>query len=181
MRLSICAVLLLAASLPAASPNFVLILADDLGYADVGVFGARKIRTPNLDGLANKGVRLTSHLVASPVCSPSRAGLLTGRYPQRTGVVGVLREHHDGIGLNLDERTLADELAAVGYDTALVGKWHLGIPEAYRPMRRGTPARTTAEPRAAIARADTSRPEVDRGFVDRARGPKQLDLFSLDR
>jgi arylsulfatase A-like enzyme len=137
MRLSICAVLLLAASLPAAPPNFVLILADDLGYADVGVFGARKIRTPNLDGLANKGVRLTSHLVASPVCSPSRAGLLTGRYPQRTGVVGVLREHHDGIGLNLDERTLADELAAVGYDTALVGKWHLGIPEAYRPMRRG--------------------------------------------
>ena len=138
-RLLLCLVLasLLASGLPAAPPNILLILADDLGYSDVGVFGAKDIRTPNLDRLAAQGVRLTSHLVASPVCSPSRAGLLTGRYPQRTGIVGVLRDHHDHIGLDLDERTLADELAAAGYDTALIGKWHLGIPDAYRPLRRG--------------------------------------------
>ena len=128
---------LFATSLTAAQPNILLILADDLGYSDIGVFGAKNIRTPNLDRLAVQGARLASHLVASPVCSPSRAGLLTGRYPQRTGVVGVLRDHHDHTGLALDERTIADELSAAGYDTALMGKWHLGVPQAYRPLRRG--------------------------------------------
>ncbi len=129
--------LALAAALPAAPPNILLILADDLGYADLGAFGASSIRTPNLDRLAAEGVRLTSHLVAAPVCSPSRAGLLTGRYPQRTGIVGVLRDHHDHLGMYLNERTMADELAAAGYDTALIGKWHLGLPPEYRPLRRG--------------------------------------------
>ncbi|MCB9385441.1 MAG: sulfatase-like hydrolase/transferase [Bryobacterales bacterium] len=129
--------LALTSALRAAPPNILLIFADDLGYSDVGVFGARSIRTPNLDRLAAEGARLTAHLVASPVCSPSRAGLLTGRYPQRTGIVGVLRDHHDATGLDLDERTIADELSAAGYETALIGKWHLGIPEPYRPLRRG--------------------------------------------
>ena len=118
-------------------PNILLILADDLGYGDLGCFGNELIETPNLNRLAVEGARLTNHLVCSPVCSPSRAGLLTGRYPQRTGVQGVLRDHHDDIGLNLDEQTIADVLVAQGYETALIGKWHLGMSGPYRPNRRG--------------------------------------------
>ena len=82
-------------------------------------------------------MRLTHHYACSPVCSPSRAGLLTGRYPQRTGVTGVLREEHNGTGQRLEEETLASMLAAAGYETALVGKWHLGVGEDYQPRKRG--------------------------------------------
>jgi len=122
---------------PLPQPNIVLILADDLGYGDIGCFGSTRIRTPALDRMATEGVRLTTHYVASPVCSPSRAGLLTGRYSQRTGVTGVLRETDDATGLSLQEVTVADVLGRNGYATGLVGKWHLGMSPGYWPRRRG--------------------------------------------
>jgi arylsulfatase A len=121
----------------AARPNILVILADDLGYNDVGCFGGRQFRTPHLDRLAAQGARLTQHYVCSPVCSPSRAGLLTGRYPQRSGVTGVLREEHDESGMSRGETTIADVLSGAGYETALIGKWHLGMGPDYRPLRRG--------------------------------------------
>ncbi len=118
-------------------PNLVLIFADDLGYGDVGAFGAADIRTPRLDQMAAEGLRLTNHLVAAPVCSPSRAGLLTGRYPARVGIEGVLRDHHDDMGLAASEQTLAERLSQAGYETALIGKWHLGMTPETHPNRRG--------------------------------------------
>lgn len=119
-----------------APPHIVLFLADDLGYGDVGFHGSR-IPTPHLDGLAAAGARLEQFYV-QPVCSPTRAALLTGRYPMRLGLqCGVVRpwaEH----GLPLDERTLADALHDVGYTTAICGKWHLGHARREQlPTRRG--------------------------------------------
>lgn len=116
-------------------PNIVFILCDDLGFGDVGVYGS-KIRTPNFDRLAAEGVRCTNFCSADPVCSPSRAALLTGRYPTRVGVPTVFMPQ-DQSGMNLDETTLADALKAEGYKTTCIGKWHLGRPEPYLPTRRG--------------------------------------------
>ena len=130
-------------SLPAAAleavgsrPHIVFLLADDLGWADVGFHGSN-IRTVHLDRLASEGVRLESFYV-QPVCSPTRAALMTGRYPIRHGLqVGVIRPWAQH-GLPLRERTLAQALADVGYHTALCGKWHLGFHQAaYLPTRRG--------------------------------------------
>ncbi|MBW3625538.1 MAG: arylsulfatase [Armatimonadetes bacterium] len=118
-------------------PNIVLILADDMGYGDLGAFGNPDVRTPHLDRLASEGVTLTQHYSASAVCAPARAGLLTGRYPHRTGAIDTL----EGRGLDrlaLREVTLADMLKADGYATGLFGKWHLGaLDPAYHPHRRG--------------------------------------------
>jgi arylsulfatase len=116
-------------------PNIVFIMCDDLGYGDLGCYGS-KIRTPNLDRMAAEGIRLTNFDSADPVCSPSRAALLTGRYPTRVGVPRVLFPQDTG-GLNLDETTLANVLKARGYRTACFGKWHLGRPDAYLPLNRG--------------------------------------------
>jgi arylsulfatase len=116
-------------------PNIVFILCDDLGYGDLGCYGSR-IRTPNLDRMAGEGVRFTNFCSADPVCSPSRAALLTGRYPTRVGVPRVLNPPDTG-GLNLAETTLADLLKARGYKTMCVGKWHLGRPAQYLPTSRG--------------------------------------------
>lgn len=118
-----------------APPNIVMIFCDDLGYGDLGSYGS-KIRTPNLDRMAAEGVRFTNFCSANPVCSPSRAALLTGRYPTRVGVPAVLFPQDKG-GLNRDETTLADVLKARSYRTMCIGKWHLGRPEEYLPMRRG--------------------------------------------
>jgi arylsulfatase len=120
---------------PAAPPNIVFIMCDDLGYGDLGCYGS-KIRTPNLDRMAAEGTRLTNFDSADPVCSPSRAALLTGRYPTRVGVPRVLFPQDTG-GLNLDETTLANVLKARGYRTACFGKWHLGRPDVYLPLNRG--------------------------------------------
>jgi arylsulfatase A len=120
---------------PAGPPNILLILCDDLGYGDLGCYGS-KIRTPNLDRLAAEGVRFTNFCSADPVCSPSRAALLTGRYPTRVGVPKVLFPQDAG-GLNLDETTLADVLKERGYRTMCIGKWHLGRPAQYLPTSRG--------------------------------------------
>jgi arylsulfatase A len=128
----------LSASATAAArayPNVVLILCDDLGYGDLGSYGS-KIPTPNLDRMAAEGVRFTNFSSADPVCSPSRAALLTGRYPTRVGVPRVLFPT-DLDGLNTDETTLANLLKAQGYKTICIGKWHLGRPVQYLPTSRG--------------------------------------------
>ena len=117
-------------------PHIVLLLADDLGWGDVG-FNGSKIGTPNIDALAEHGVRLEQFYV-QPVCTPTRAALLTGRYPMRLGLqVGVVRPWSDH-GLPLQERTMASALREAGYATAIFGKWHLGHADpAYLPTRRG--------------------------------------------
>ena len=127
-----------AAALPAQArrpPNIVLIFADDLGYGDLGCYGS-KIRTPHLDRMASGGVRFTHFYSANPVCSPSRAALLTGRYPTRVGVPRVLFPY-DTYGLPDEEKTLAQILKLRGYKTMCVGKWHLGHLPRYLPTNRG--------------------------------------------
>lgn len=135
--------LLLTPAAPALAqvrpPNIVVIVADDMGYADVGFQGSKDIPTPNLDALAAGGIRFSDAYVSGPYCGPTRAGLLTGRYPQRFGHefnIGITAAHRDA-GLPLEERTLADHLKAAGYRTALIGKWHLGMAPQYFPTRRG--------------------------------------------
>jgi arylsulfatase A len=113
----------------------VFILCDDLGFGDLGVYGS-KIRTPNFDPLASEGVRFTNFCAADPVCSPSRAALLTARYRTRVGVPRVLNPP-DTEELNLDETTVANLLKDRGYRTMCVGKWHLGRPVPYLPTSRG--------------------------------------------
>ncbi|MBI3971213.1 MAG: sulfatase-like hydrolase/transferase [Chloroflexi bacterium] len=118
-------------------PNILLILADDLGYGDLGCFGNADARTPSLDRLAEEGIRLTQHYSGSAVCAPARACLMTGRYPHRTGAIDLLWTYGRD-RLALDETTLADVLGANGYATGLVGKWHLGaFDPRYHPNRRG--------------------------------------------
>src|SRR6478609_4563006 len=118
-----------------STPNIVFILCDDLGYGDLESYGSH-IRTPNLSRLAAEGIRFTNFCSADPVCSPSRAALLTGRYPTRVGVPRVLFPQ-DKDGLKLNEVTLANVLKDKGYRTACVGKWHLGRPTEYLPTSRG--------------------------------------------
>lgn len=118
-------------------PNIVLIFADDLGIGDTSVYGSEVISTPYIDALARGGVRFTQGYVSHPVCSPSRAGLLTGRYQQRHGWEFNPAGRDVQTGLSLDERTFADELKAAGYATGMVGKWHLGHPRPHHPMSRG--------------------------------------------
>jgi len=117
-------------------PNFIIIFCDDMGYGDWEYAGHPTIRTPNLNRMANEGVILTQFYSAAAVCSPSRAALLTGRYPIRTGVVHVFFPFHK-VGLPLSEITLPQLLKTKGYTTACVGKWHLGHLPEYLPTRRG--------------------------------------------
>ena len=128
--------LLAISSLYAKSPNIILIFTDDQGYQDVGCFGSPKIRTPHLDKMALEGMRFTSFYSANSVCSPSRAALLTGCYPTRVNIPGVLFPRHD-IGLNPDEITIAEVLKTQGYATACIGKWHLGHHQKFLPTRQG--------------------------------------------
>ena len=120
-------------------PNVIVILADDMGYAEMGCQGCKDVTTPNIDSIASSGVRFTDAYVTCPVCSPTRAGLLTGRYQQRFG-----HEHNPGPdldrktwGLPLDEKTIAQYMKAEGYATGVIGKWHLGDNESYHPNKRG--------------------------------------------
>ena len=120
-----------------AQPNIVVILADDLGYGDIGVNGGEVIATPYIDALASRGVRLTQGYVSHPVCSPSRAGLMTGRYQQRHGWEFNPSGRDQVAGMSTAERTLADVMGAAGYRTGLVGKWHLGSKPEHHPVNRG--------------------------------------------
>lgn len=117
-------------------PNIVIIFTDDQGYADVGVFGAKGFKTPNLDRLAREGCKFTNFHVAQPVCSASRAGLLTGCYPNRIGIHGALGPNAKH-GINDNEMTLAELLKQKGYATGMAGKWHLGRPTQFQPVHHG--------------------------------------------
>jgi arylsulfatase A-like enzyme len=117
-------------------PNIVLVFADDLGYSDIGCFGARGYQTPNIDRLASEGVRFTDFYVAQAVCSASRTALLTGCYPNRLGILGALGPSSK-IGISDGEATTAQVLKSRGYATAIVGKWHLGHHPRFLPMRHG--------------------------------------------
>lgn len=132
-------------------PNIVIILADDLGYGDLGAYGCPDIKTPNLDRLANQGVRFTQFYANGPECSPTRAALLSGRYQQRVGglecAIGSgnigrydeakwLSDQHD-LGLPVEHCTLPVQLKKAGYNTAIIGKWHLGYEPKFRPDKQG--------------------------------------------
>ncbi len=121
-------------------PNIVVILADDLGYGGVGVQGCKDIPTPHIDSIASNGVRFTNGYVSCPVCSPTRAGLMTGRYQQRYGHEvnpGPPNTAAENFGLPLSETTIASRLKAAGYTTGIVGKWHLGYKPEFHPNKRG--------------------------------------------
>lgn len=122
---------------PKSKPNIILIFADDLGYGDVGQYGAQFIETPHIDSLASEGVKLTSFYASANVCTPSRASLLTGRYAIRTGLANKTVTVGDDKGIQQSEITLAEELQQLGYKTALIGKWHLGSQAKYWPTKHG--------------------------------------------
>ncbi len=119
----------------ADKPNLVIFYADDLGWGETGAFGNKDIPTPHIDSLAKNGVKFTQGYVAATYCSPSRAGLMTGRYPTRFG--HEFNSVANKTGLHLKETTIADRLKSLGYATAAVGKWHLGGGPEYRPTKRG--------------------------------------------
>ncbi len=126
------------ASADAPPPNIVVILADDLGYADVSIYGDR-LQTPNIDRIGREGAVFTQGYATTPVCSPSRAALLTGRYQQRYGFEYNARQAPEvpDVGLVAGELTIADHLKAAGYATGIVGKWHLGFKDEHYPTNRG--------------------------------------------
>ncbi|NQU88296.1 MAG: sulfatase [Mariniphaga sp.] len=119
-----------------SKPNIVLVFTDDQGYGDIGCFGATGFQTPNIDKLASQGMRFTNFYSAQPVCSASRAGLLTGCYPNRIGFSGALFPYHR-IGINSEELTIAEMLKEQGYATAAFGKWHLGHHKEFLPLQHG--------------------------------------------
>ncbi|MDP0497723.1 MAG: sulfatase-like hydrolase/transferase [Verrucomicrobiota bacterium JB024] len=122
----------------APKPNIIVIFADDLGIGDMGAYGSKDIKTPNLDRLAGNGVLFEQGYVTAPQCAPSRAGLICGRYQQRSGFeFNFPVRDADHLGLSLEETTLATRLKQAGYTTGIVGKWHLGTGDGYLPLQRG--------------------------------------------
>ncbi|WP_442506769.1 sulfatase family protein [Novipirellula sp. SH528] len=124
----------------AETPNVIFVLTDDLGYSDVGCYGATKVKTPNIDTLAAGGFKFTDFHTAASICSPSRAAFLTGGYPQRAGMymgINPNRTAHWFLGLHPNEITLAEQFKAKEYDTFMVGKWHLGTEPEFHPLKQG--------------------------------------------
>lgn len=124
-------------SFAAEPPNVIVIFVDDMGYQDVGVFGSPNIKTPHVDQMAKEGMRFTDFYVAAPVCSASRAALLTGCYPERVGVNGAIFPNGESEGLDPKYVTMAEMLKGAGYVTKAVGKWHLGDEKKFLPTRQG--------------------------------------------
>ncbi|GGZ87446.1 sulfatase-like hydrolase/transferase [Algibacter mikhailovii] len=123
-------------------PNFIIILADDLGYGDLGFTGSTQIKTPHIDALAKSGIIFTEGYVSAPVCGPSRAGLMTGKNQVNFGfdnnpIVDLPQFDENFVGLPVEEKTIAERLSDLGYVNGLVGKWHLGEVEKYHPINRG--------------------------------------------
>ncbi len=120
-------------------PNIIVIMADDLGYGDIGCYGSKKIQTPNIDALARGGMKFTDYHSNCPVCSPTRAALLTGRYQQRCGIEGVIyaKGPTRQTGMALEEITFAEVLKKCGYATGIFGKWHLGYNVEFNPAKQG--------------------------------------------
>jgi len=141
LRFAVCLLsLLVVCSRVAAAPNIVVILADDMGFGDASCYGSKTLNTPHLDRLAQRGMRFVDFHSSGPVCSPTRAGLLTGRYQQRAGIPGVVNadpkknRHH---GLHTPEITFAELLKQAGYRTAVFGKWHVGYRKQFNPVHHG--------------------------------------------
>jgi arylsulfatase A-like enzyme len=125
-----------------SNPNFILIVADDLGFADLSLNGSKQISTPNIDRLAQEGVNFTQGYVSAPVCGPSRAGLMTGKNQVKFGFDNNLAANQPGfdpefLGLSVAEKTIADRLKPLGYVSGLIGKWHLGYEPHFHPLQRG--------------------------------------------
>ena len=118
------------------SPNIVLILMDDMGYGDITSYGALDMTTPNIDMMASQGIRFTNYVSPQAVCTASRAGLLTGCYPNRIGLTGALMPHSE-IGLSASEVTIAEMVKQKNYKTAIIGKWHLGDSREFLPLQHG--------------------------------------------
>lgn len=163
------------------APNVIVVLADDLGYGDLGVQGSRLIATPNLDRLARQGVRMTDFYASANICTPSRAGLQTGRYPIRTGLAWQVIQPNDTNGLPLSEITIAEALKP-DYATALIGKWHLGhVAPSWPPTNHGYDlffglpyshdmkplALYTASPGVELTKEDVDFPHLTQRFFDR--------------
>jgi arylsulfatase A len=125
------------ASATVERPNIICIFVDDQGYYDLGCYGATEVKTPRIDALADKGVRFTDYYAAAPICSPSRAGLLTGCYPRRTGNEVWVHRPDSTNGIPPSRLTLAELFQSEGYATACIGKWHLGFKEPYLPANQG--------------------------------------------
>lgn len=121
----------------AAHTNLIFVLVDDLGYYDLGCYGATEVRTPRIDKLAAEGVRFTDYYAAAPICSPSRAGLLTGRYPRRLGMETWVQRADSKRGIPTNELTLGELFKANGFATACIGKWHVGFAPELLPRARG--------------------------------------------
>ena len=139
MRITLFILILCALSLTAAArkPNVIIIYTDDQGSVDLNCYGSKDLVTPHMDGLAKRGVRFTQFYASAPVCSPSRAGLLTGRYPVRAGMPGNAGSTKGKAGLAASEVTIAETMKAGGYKTAHIGKWHLGYTPETMPNSQG--------------------------------------------
>jgi arylsulfatase len=137
MRFTPTLALLLCATLFAAKPNVVLIMCDDMGWADLGCYGSKQNPTPNIDRLRAEGMRFTGFLATQAVCTSSRAALMTGCYPNRLGLGGIALGPDSKIGLHNDEQTLGTLLREAGYHTGVVGKWHLGDAPRFLPPAHG--------------------------------------------
>ena len=140
LTLTICALALFAgtkASAATDSPNVIVIFVDDQGYYDLGCYGATEVKTPRIDAMAKEGILFEDYYAAAPICSPSRAGLLTGCYPRRVGNHIWVHRADSTTGIHPDELTLAELFQANGYATACIGKWHLGFAEPFLPKNQG--------------------------------------------
>ena len=126
-----------ADTMAAGKPNIIFIFVDDQGYYDLGCYGATEVKTPHIDAMARGGMRFTDYYAAAPICSPSRAGLLTGCYPRRVGMEVWVQRADSRHGIHPDELTLAELLQSNGYATACIGKWHLGFQEPFLPGQQG--------------------------------------------